>query len=120
VNTLATVLLVDDDHAVRGLAAQVLAAEGYAVVPAAGPDDALAICERGDPIDVLVTDVAMPGMSGRDLAERIRALRPGLPVLFISGYDDSLAHGGATRDPFLAKPFSPAAFARAVAQLLGR
>src|SRR4051812_19594874 len=115
-----TVLLVDDDDAVRRLAAQVLGDEGYLVVEAAGPAEALAICERGDVFDLLVTDVSMPGMSGRELAREICVLRPGIPVLFISGYDDSLVHGGASADPFLAKPFSAAALAHKVKELLRR
>jgi CheY-like chemotaxis protein len=120
VDAYGTVLLVDDDAAVRGLAAQMLAAEGHFVVQAAGPQEALEICARGERIDVLVTDVSMPGMSGRDLAARVRALRPGLPVLFISGYDDSLVQGGCAKGPFLAKPFSATALAAKVAELLRR
>jgi CheY-like chemotaxis protein len=115
-----TILLVDDDDAVRRLAAQILEAEGYVVVEASGPAEALEVCERGGPIDLLVSDVSMPDMSGRELAVEVCARRPGTPVLFVSGYDESLTHGGASRDPFLAKPFSPAELVREVKQLLPR
>ena len=111
---------MDDDDAVRALAARVLEDEGFVVIEAAGPTEALAVCERQECIDLLLTDVVMPGMNGRELARRVAALRPGLPVLFVSGYDDSLADGGVSVEPFLAKPFSPAVLAARVRELLQR
>jgi signal transduction histidine kinase/CheY-like chemotaxis protein len=82
-----TVLLVEDDMAVRRFAREVLEREGYRVLESANARDAFSCCERYDGnIDLLVTDVVMPGLSGRDLAEGLAAMRPGLRVLYMSGY----------------------------------
>ncbi|HWP34099.1 MAG TPA: PAS domain-containing protein, partial [Thermodesulfobacteriota bacterium] len=117
-----TVLLVEDEDAVRTLARQVLEQHGYRVLEAAGAADALALVEwhRGS-IDLLLTDVVMPGMSGRELAERFAAARGAVKVLYMSGYTDSaIVHHGIL-DPgtaFLQKPFSPAALAGKVRDVL--
>jgi CheY-like chemotaxis protein len=95
---------------------------GYGVVEASGGHQALGVLERGDGrIDLLVTDVVLPGMDGPELARRAAELRPELPVLFISGYtDDEILRRGLLQEgqPFLQKPFTPEALAAKVAALL--
>jgi PAS domain S-box-containing protein len=117
-----TVLLVEDDPAVRGLVARVLTRRGYTVVSAAAPGEALALAGRtGAAFDLLITDIVMPGMSGGDLARELGARWPGLRVLFMSGYTEDailqhgLADGGAT---VLTKPFGPDALAQTVRRAL--
>jgi two-component system, cell cycle sensor histidine kinase and response regulator CckA len=117
-----TVLVVEDDQAVLGLARRSLEAEGYTVLAAADGPDALRLVERhGGPIHLLVTDVVMPGMSGRELAAQIGARRIGVRVLFMSGYPgDAVVHGGALApgSAFLQKPFGPERLARKVREVL--
>ncbi len=116
-----TVLLVEDEDAVRALAREVLRRHGYAVLEARHGVDALTVVEaHADTIDLMVTDVVMPHMSGRDLAERLGAVRPAMKVLFMSGYTD---HAAVHRDltpgtAFLQKPFTPDLLARTVRQVL--
>ncbi|MGH9764447.1 MAG: ATP-binding protein, partial [Blastocatellia bacterium] len=84
-----TVLLVEDDSAVRSLARLILESAGYSVIDASNADGALSLCsEIAEPIELLITDVVMPGSSGPKLAERMRLSNPDLKVLFISGYTD--------------------------------
>ena len=84
-----TVLVAQDDEAVRGLPAELLAALGYTVLTASnGAAAARLVRDRGETIDLLLTDMVMPGQTGKDLAEEIRGTRPGLPVVFLSGYTD--------------------------------
>jgi PAS domain S-box-containing protein len=113
-----TILVVEDDEGVRAFVKTVLEARGYRVIPAANADDAVERAARHDGrIGLLLTDIVMPGMSGVDLAARIRAMAPGLKVLFVSGYtENTIVHHGVL-DPgvsFLAKPFSPDALAERV------
>jgi PAS domain S-box-containing protein len=118
---VGVILLVEDEEEVRDLARDILAGRGYTVLEAATPEAALAQARAGEPIDLLLTDVVMPRINGRELAERLRALRPGLPVLYMSGYtDDALLHRGvaAPGAHFLQKPFSPAALLRRVHEVL--
>src|SRR5439155_21815862 len=85
-----TVLVVEDEEAVRGLVREVLELAGYRVLDAASGDEALVALLRSEgPIDALVTDLRMPGMDGIELTERIRAARPGLPTVVISAYADT-------------------------------
>jgi two-component system, cell cycle sensor histidine kinase and response regulator CckA len=106
-----TVLLVDDDEEVRTLASRVLRDHGYVVLEAANPDEALAICaEHKEPIDLLLTDVVMPIMSGRELAEQVRPLRPEARIMYMSGYPGDVIgkHGVLASGSFIQKPFTPA------------
>src|SRR5262249_5817553 len=92
-----TVLLVEDEDAVRALAREVLRRQGYAVLEARHGVDALRIAERhADDIHLMITDVVMPHMSGRDLAQRLSAVRPRMKVLFMSGYSDHAVHRDVT------------------------
>ncbi len=117
-----TVLVAEDEAAVRGLLCQVLAAKGYAVLEAANGAEALGVAEgHPGPIHLVVADVVMPDLGGRELAERLRLGRPGLRVLYVSGYtDDAILRRGALEPgaAFLQKPFSPAALARKVREVL--
>jgi two-component system cell cycle sensor histidine kinase/response regulator CckA len=116
-----TVLVVEDEDAVRALGSEVLRRHGYAVLEARDALEALRVVERHqDLIDLMVTDVVMPHMTGRDLADRIREARPSLKVLFMSGYTD---HAVVYRElsagvPFLQKPFTPDTLARKVRAVL--
>jgi two-component system, cell cycle sensor histidine kinase and response regulator CckA len=118
-----TVLLAEDEPSVRMLAARVLRAQGYTVVEAESGDTALLLAHTwtGAQIDLLLTDVVMPRMSGRALAGHIQILFPASAVLFISGYTDNAIVHHSQLDPgviFLQKPFSPAALARKVREVL--
>jgi CheY-like chemotaxis protein len=116
-----TVLLVEDEDAVRALAREVLRRHGYIVLEARHGVDALRIAERHpDPIHLMVTDVVMPHMSGSELADRLAEVRPKMKVLFMSGYTDHAAmHRHLTPGAsFLQKPFSPDVFARKVRSIL--
>lgn len=117
-----TILLVDDNGQVRAWAREVLELYGYSVLDAPEGEQALAVADAHDgTIDLLVTDVVMPGLGGPELAERLSERRPGLRVLLISGYTDRaiVEHGGLSRDAtFLQKPFSASALGEAVRDLL--
>jgi PAS domain S-box-containing protein len=113
-----TILLAEDETAVRLLVEKILARRGYRVLPAANPAEALQIAsaERGS-IDLLVSDVVMPLMSGADLYMKLREARPELRVLFMSGFaDDAIARHGvlASGAPFIQKPFTGPALAQKV------
>ncbi|HEX4627818.1 MAG TPA: PAS domain S-box protein [Gemmatimonadales bacterium] len=117
-----TVLLVEDAAPVRSLARKSLAARGYTVLDAADGPSALALAtSHGGAIDLLVTDVVMPGMGGRELAERLAAVRPQMKVLYTSGYtDDAMVRQGVLTAgvAFLQKPFIPDTLARKVRDVL--
>jgi PAS domain S-box-containing protein len=106
-----TVLLVEDESGVRSLAREALQANGYTVLEAAGSEEALALTTRHPGgIHLLLTDVIMPGMNGKELADRLGGLRPGIKVLFFSGYTaDAIAQHGILKEgvAFLPKPFTP-------------
>jgi len=117
-----TILVVEDEVMVRDLTLEVLKESGYTVIAAERPDDALRICTQNQvPIDLLLTDVVMPGMSGLELAERLKPQRPKMKVLYVSGYTaDAVARRGMS-DPktaFLQKPFAPGALVRKVREVL--
>ena len=117
-----TILLAEDDAAVRAIARTTLERAGYYVLSASDGAAALALAnQHAEHIDLLLTDVIMPGMNGRELAERLTARRPGLPVLFVSGYTDNvLADLGipSADHALLDKPFTPASLTAAVAAIL--
>ncbi|WP_437932248.1 ATP-binding protein [Sorangium sp. So ce291] len=119
-----TVLVVEDDDAVRKLIVEVLERRGYGVVSAASAEEALAALalEGVDAVDLLLTDLVMPGMNGRELAERALALHPRARVLYMSGYADDV-FAGAEPDgerALLQKPFTPDTLAQRVRDLLDR
>ncbi|MET0552497.1 MAG: PAS domain S-box protein [Vicinamibacteria bacterium] len=117
-----TILLVEDEPNLRELTGRLLMDLGYRVLTAAGPLEAVALCDGpAGSIDLLLTDVVMPEMNGRQLADRIRAQRPETRVLFMSGYtQDAVAERGVSTAgmPFLAKPFSLAALSLRVREVL--
>ena len=117
-----TVLLVEDEESVRTLSRAILENHGYRVLEAAGAQEAIeTVREYQQPIHLLLTDVIMPSMGGPDLASRIQTLRPGLKVLFMSGYTDETVfrHGHLEQGClFLQKPFTPAALARKLREAL--
>ena len=104
-----TILVVDDEGSVRESLADLLQEHGYTVMDAADPETALSLAEaHGGPIDLLVTDVVMRYMSGRELAMRLAATRPDIAVIYMSGFDyDNIGHLGVMGpgSVFLQKPF---------------
>jgi two-component system, cell cycle sensor histidine kinase and response regulator CckA len=117
-----TLLVVEDDDDVRRLLKDELQQFGYTVLDASNGGEAMLFCERyPGVIHALVTDVVMPHMDGYEVAERLRAVRPAMRSLFISGYSDQAAarqHRGAPGDAFLAKPFTPDALAARIREVL--
>jgi PAS domain S-box-containing protein len=118
----ASVLIVEDDDGVRKFTAQVLRDAGWTALEAADPGEALAIasCES-QPIDLLLTDVVLPGLNGNELAERVCTLRPGLRVLFMSGYapEEIVANGALPMgEQLIRKPFAPSVLRQRVAQMV--
>jgi CheY-like chemotaxis protein len=114
-----TVLLVEDDPYVRLLSRRTLETCGYRVLPAAEPQEALRLAADAR-IDIIVSDVVMPNMSGPDMVERFQSTHPGTIAVFMSGYaDDALRTNAAlVGTAFLRKPFAPAALARVVREAL--
>ena len=109
---METILIVDDEPEVLGVTSSILRAEGYTIIATGDPREALRIARsRQEPLDLLLTDVVMPQMSGPELAREVAELRPGTKVVYMSGYtDDALGHHGVL-DPdiiLLPKPFTPA------------
>jgi signal transduction histidine kinase len=117
-----TILVVDDEAAVRRMTTRALAAQGYATLEAEHGAHALELLAGSDQrVDLVLTDVVMPVLNGRELGELLAVERPGLPVLFMSGYtDDDVIRRGLLRpgSPFIQKPFLPAALARKVREEL--
>jgi signal transduction histidine kinase/ActR/RegA family two-component response regulator len=116
------VLVVEDEEPVRTMIGRLLESEGYKVLQAEDGRNALDLLEQGtESADLVITDVAMPRMNGRELASKLKAAQPNLPVLFISGYtDDEMVRRGLIEPstPFLSKPFTPEVLAAKVRQLL--
>jgi two-component system cell cycle sensor histidine kinase/response regulator CckA len=119
-----TVLLVEDEDILRGVISKFLRIFGYTVLEARHGGEALLLCERHPgTIHLLLTDVVMPQMSGRELADRLASLRPEMKIMFMSGYtaDEIGNHGGPEfSGPLLSKPFKPKVLARMVRELLDR
>jgi two-component system cell cycle sensor histidine kinase/response regulator CckA len=117
-----TILLVEDDESVRGIERMILRRYGYHVLDVPNGGEALLICEKYvNPIHLLLTDVVMPRMSGRELAERLLSVRPELKVLFLSGYTDGAIERHGILQPgtaFLQKPVTPEVLARKVRAVL--
>jgi signal transduction histidine kinase/ActR/RegA family two-component response regulator len=119
------VLVVEDEPDVRRMAERILSKGGYSVIATSGGDEALEVCgQAGQAIDLLLTDVIMPGMLGTELVEQVKALRPALPVIFMSGYSHEVLAPGALAgngdSSFIEKPFSAGELLRAVHGLLDR
>jgi two-component system, cell cycle sensor histidine kinase and response regulator CckA len=118
-----TILVVGDDPWVLALARDILAGEGYHVLEAPGGEDALRIAERyAGPIHhLLLTDVVMPGMNGRQLADQLRPTWPETKVLFMSAFTTELVadYGVISGDPLITKPFTLAGLAHKVREILG-
>jgi CheY-like chemotaxis protein len=117
-----TVLLVEDAELLRTLTCTLLEKNGYTVLVAANGDEAVQIAEREKrPIHLLLTDVIMPGMSGRELANYLTGVRPEMRVIYMSGYtNDAIAHHGVL-DPgihFIEKPFSQESLMRKLRAVL--
>ncbi len=117
-----TILLVEDEEQVRAITRSILTRNGYQVLEAKGPADALTLCERfAGTIHLLLTDLVMPKMSGRELAEKLSPKRRGMRVLFMSGYThDTVVHHGVLEASiaFLQKPLTPESLTRKVREVL--
>jgi PAS domain S-box-containing protein len=114
-----TILLVEDDHAVRGLACRFLELAGYRVLLAANGTEAIRLLEvQTDPVDLMITDIVMPGMGGMELAKRLAMIRPQLPVLFASGFSDHVLTSLGPDAHFIEKPYSMAELTQKVRSAL--
>jgi CheY-like chemotaxis protein len=113
------VLLVDDDSAVREVTAGILHDLGYDVIEAGSGGAALEVLDREADIDLLLVDFAMPGMNGAEVAREVHARRPGLPILFVTGYADTEALASAGDDGILRKPFVEKDLAAKLRSVLG-
>jgi DNA-binding response OmpR family regulator len=119
-----TVLVVEDESSVQGVIEKVLSGNGFRVLLACDGSEALRVSgEHEGPIDLLITDLVMPGMGGREVASRLETARPGLRVLFMSGYtENAISHHGVLDAglDFIQKPFRSDALLRKVREVLDR
>jgi signal transduction histidine kinase/ActR/RegA family two-component response regulator len=119
-----TVLIVEDDKEVRKLAARILENQGYKILEAAQGSEALPLCkEHRNPIHLVLADVVMPGLDGRELAERVKSFHPGMKVLYMSGYtDNAIIHHGVLEKGmnYIQKPFTLDGLARKVREVLDK
>ena len=117
---VSDILLVDDDPDVRAVAAAMLREAGHTVIEAASGGAALErLVDRASPIDLLIADLAMPGMNGLELARAARQQRPDLPVLFVTGFADMAKAQDGSREIVLQKPFRAEELTAKVAEVLG-
>ena len=117
-----TILLVEDEPVVRRFAKRALELHGFRVIDAGSPEEALALAKPEQSISLLLTDVVMPRMNGRELADRLKAARPDMPVLYMSGYPAGLVQQEGL-DPsmrFISKPFKSADLIATITEILGR
>lgn len=119
-----TLLIVEDEALVRDMTRLILEQVGFTVLVVPDGDEALKLIEENQqPIHLMLTDVVMPGMSGRQLADKVKMLRPSIRILFMSGYtDDAIVHHGVLEEgtPFLEKPFTPVGLIRKVREVLDK
>jgi PAS domain S-box-containing protein len=119
-----TVLIVEDDKEVRKIAARILENQGYKVLEASHGSEALSLCkEHRKPIHLMLADVVMPGLDGRELAERVKSLHPGMKVLYMSGYtDNAIIHHGVLEKGmnYIQKPFTLEGLARKIREVLDK
>ncbi|MCA9593314.1 MAG: PAS domain-containing protein [Myxococcales bacterium] len=116
-----SILLVEDERTVRRAAARILKKQGYSVLEAANGSEALAFCRREAPIDLVLTDIVMPDLSGKDLASVVKEIRPDVRVVYMSGYTEgTISHHAelGAGDAFLQKPFSSAALLEKIRSVL--
>ncbi|MBM4331867.1 MAG: response regulator [Deltaproteobacteria bacterium] len=117
-----TILVVEDEEIVRNLAVQIFKRQGYNVLEAANGDEALLACKKHkEPIHLVLADVVMPKMSGKELANRLRSLRPKVKILFMSGYTDNVIVPHGILDEgvnYIPKPFTMERLARRVREVL--
>ncbi len=124
-NRSATILVVDDEPSLLALVRTMLWRAGYEAIEAATPSEALRICaEHKRPIELLLTDILMPEMNGYDLAEQVKAVLPGVKVLFMSGYTDRALLESTGRSvaeaPLVRKPFTQHRLLSRIAEALGQ
>jgi len=116
-----TILLLEDEETVRKLTRQILELAGYKVFEAARGQEAVRMCEANPTFDLLLTDVVMPEISGKEVADRVVEMRPAVKVVFMSGYTDvAIVHHGVldANVEFIQKPFTPAALAKKIREVL--
>jgi CheY-like chemotaxis protein len=116
-----TILIVEDADGLRQLVSRVLQRQGYAVLEAANANEALAVLDHAPSVDLVLTDVVMPGASGPELTQLIVAQRPTIRVIYMSGYtDDTISHHGVLKPgvAFLHKPFTSEALGRKIREVL--
>ncbi|MFA4903777.1 MAG: response regulator [Desulfobaccales bacterium] len=117
-----TILVVENGEILRPLICEILRKEGYNVLEAQDGDEALLVWQRyQEPIDLVLTDVVMPNMSGKELVEHLRLLQPEIKVIYMSGYESSILSSGnkfGSDAVFLQKPFRPAELGEKVREIL--
>ena len=116
-----TLLLIEDDPALRAIVGEMLRAAGYIVLEADSPQQAMGIATQSSPIHLVIADVVLPARSGPETAEQIRNVQPDARVLLMSGYTDPLLDGNPLMEPgipFIGKPFSRDALLRKVREVL--
>jgi two-component system, cell cycle sensor histidine kinase and response regulator CckA len=118
--TSGTILFVEDEDSIRMLGARILRRHGYTVLTARHAEDALTLARQPGAIDLLLTDIMMPGLNGRALANQLRRERPALKVLFTSGYSEVADELQDDDSAFVQKPYTPELLAREVGRMLSR